>query len=60
MPPVSEAASEAVVQNSNLINKMKSLRWYQRALKLQLMLQGFSMFIRLQYRGFWLRQVASP
>jgi hypothetical protein len=22
--------------------------------------EGFSMFIRLQYRGFWLRQVAAP
>jgi hypothetical protein len=40
MLPVSEAESEAVVQNSNLINKMKSLRWYQRAPKLRLMLQG--------------------
>jgi hypothetical protein len=37
--------------------RMKSLRWYQRAPKLPLMPQDFSMCIRLQCRGFWLKLV---
>jgi hypothetical protein len=36
------AASEAVVRSSDRINKMKSLRWCQRAQRLPPMPQGFS------------------
>jgi hypothetical protein len=53
MLPVSRAELEVVVQNSGPINRMKSLRWCQRAAELPLMPQDFSMFIRRQYRDFW-------
>ena len=43
---VSRVASEGGGQSSDPINRMKSLRWYQRAPKLPLMPQGFSMFIQ--------------
>jgi hypothetical protein len=52
--PVSGAVSEAVVQSSDLINRMKSWQWCQRVPKLPLMPQGFSMFIQRPCRGFWL------
>jgi hypothetical protein len=55
--PVSRVASEGGGQSSDPINRMKSLRWYQRAPKLPLMPQGFSMFIQRQDRGFWLAPV---
>src|SRR5271165_4326031 len=57
MLPVSRVASEGGGQSSDPINRMKSLRWYQRAPKLPLMPQDFSMCIRLQCRGFWLKLV---
>jgi len=46
-----------VVRSSDLINRKKSFRWYQRAPKLQLMPHGFSMFIRRQWREFCLTRV---
>ena len=57
MLPVSRDASEGVVQSSDPINRMKSLRWYQRAPKLPLTPQGSSTFIQRQSRGFWLNPV---
>src|SRR3984893_9325658 len=47
-------------QSSDPINRMKSLRWYQRATKLPLMPRGFSMFIQRRSRGFWLKPVLRP
>jgi hypothetical protein len=58
--PVSRAASEGVVQSSDPINRMKSLRWFQRAPKLPLMPQDFSTFTQRQCRGFWLKPVLGP
>jgi DNA invertase Pin-like site-specific DNA recombinase len=43
--------------NLDPINRMKSLRWFQWALKLPLMRQDFLMFIRRRFRGFWLKPV---
>src|SRR5271165_1026163 len=57
MLPVSRDASEGGGQSSDPINRMKSLRWYQRAPKLPLTPQDFSMFIQRQCRGFWLKLV---
>jgi DNA invertase Pin-like site-specific DNA recombinase len=44
-------------QSSDPINRMKSLRWYQWVPKLPLTPQDFSMCIRRQCRGFWLKRV---
>src|SRR5271165_3267873 len=60
MLPVSRVASEGGRQSSDPINSMKSLRWYQRAPKLPLTPQGFSMSIQQQFRGFWLEPVLGP
>src|SRR5271165_3148475 len=57
MLPVSKAASEGGGQSSDPINRMKSLQWSRQAPKLPLMPQDFSMFIRRQYRDFWLNPV---
>ncbi len=54
MLPVSRAASEGDGQNSGPTNRMRSLPWYRQAPKPPLTPQDFSMFIRRQYRGFWL------
>jgi DNA invertase Pin-like site-specific DNA recombinase len=48
---------EAVVQNSDPINRMKSWQWCQRAPKLPPTLQGFSLFTPRQCRDFWLGPV---
>jgi Resolvase, N terminal domain len=58
MERIQEAkASGGVGQSSDPISRTKSLRWYQRAAKLPLMPQDFSMCILRQYRGFWLELV---
>ena len=58
MPPASKVASEGGGQSSDLINRMKSLRWSRRAPKLPLTPQDFSMFIQRRSRGFWLEPVS--
>ena len=53
MLPGNGAASEGVVQSSGRINRMKSLRWFQRAPKLPLMPRASSTSIRLRCREYW-------
>jgi len=57
MLPANRPESEGVVQSSDPIKKMKSLRWYQWAPKPPLMPQGSLTFTQRRFRGFWQKPV---